>query len=162
MGNRIHVLQLHHLVRQQPQRPTGVPFRRLGATERQQVRFKITVCLFHILALRLALPQRRLQPLLYEAALNAIDLPETHRENIGELLPGPLLLLKRPLVTPQQDQRVEHLLATVPATGCDLLKCPPLLLRQRHLVPHSWHDPPPASWLLGEGYIRRNDFSRVT
>ena len=131
------MLQLHHRVRQEPQGPAGVAWRRLRAAQRHQVRLEVPVRLLRVVPIRNALLQRYVLAILDEASLHAIELLQAHRKDFGKLLARLLLLLQWSLVAAQQDQRVEHRLAAVLAARGDLLKQPPLLFGQHHLVPEA-------------------------
>ena len=53
MGNGVHIVQFHHAVGQQTQRPAGMSRRRPAATQRHQVRLKIPIRLPRMAPFRL-------------------------------------------------------------------------------------------------------------
>lgn len=112
--------------------------RRLGATERDQVRFEVAVCLALIDAVALGSAKCCFQAFLDEALLDAVDLPWAHPQDLGDLFAGLLVVLERALVHTQQNDGVQHGLAGVLPFGFQLCEEVALLFGQGDLV-KAWH-----------------------
>jgi hypothetical protein len=89
VADALHDLQFDQFVRQQMQRPSAAPFRRLAAGRRDQLRLSRSVQLA-ILPLGRGCPlQRRVESALHELLPHTMDCREAH---LGEL--------SDPLITP--------------------------------------------------------------
>jgi hypothetical protein len=101
MGNGLDILQFHHPVSKQPERPPGMAGRRLPATQGHQVRFEIPVRLAGIWSRGWGFGQRNFQALFDKASLHPIDFLHANRQHAGNVLVGQLLVLAGAFVTAQ-------------------------------------------------------------
>ena len=134
MRDAVDVAELDDLVRQQPQRPPRKAFRRVTATQRHQMSFKVPVRFLRVDAAPLRPVQAHLKTVNDEAPVHSIDLPHADLQHAGDLFIRRALRLKLARITPQQDQCVENFLGSVLALRCECAKSFALLLEQRHDV----------------------------
>ena len=111
MRHAVDVAELHDAIRQQPQRPLRVALRRLGAAQRHQARLELAVGLAQVAGTATLPPAEcRLHALFDETLFDAIHLPRTDAQDLGNGLPARPVLVELALVAVEQNQRVDHLL----------------------------------------------------